>query len=378
MLAALWADFAERHVPCLGRAGGEGAGPVATAGPPQAARAGTEGGHWAHQVWTQAARALLRTSRSLREVAFAAVAMNSCVILENWALKPKEVQMAVSGALVFVILFLLQLVPAQRVFGLEERSVAWREASVTSLSQVVFSFIGKDLASLPEIFFHAACFTLTFLPLANTFASAADLYSVAFSLMYCVWGIIHVAAIAFSPQQATMLGVVLGFMAFLFSGAKPESFNLVDTLGGLGSLLVLVTPTRWALSYWLFLHMSGRGSFWVSDVAAEALEKKFMYATGFSLKSMQCMRNPGASSVLERLRSHDGFQCSSLPLLLLGALFRVLAAACLLITSSAKASGGEVPLGVASEAGSRLLKTSLVAFLVFGAALNVLLLGHMV
>ncbi|CAK0855900.1 unnamed protein product [Prorocentrum cordatum] len=323
----------------------------------------------------QAARALLRTSRSLWEVAFPAVAMNVCVVVESWACPPNDKQLLISGSLVFVLVFLLQLVPAQRVFGLEERKVAWREASVTSLSQVAFSFVGKDLASLAEIFFHAASFTLTFLPLAQTFASGAEVFSVAFALIYCVWGIIHIAAIVFTAQKATMCGVVLGFMAFLFSGAKPESFLLVESLGGLGKFLVLVTPTRWALSHWIFLHMSGRGSFWTSEFAASVLEK-YMYDVGFSLKSMQCMRSPGTSSVLERLRAHDGFECSSLPLLLLGALFRFLAAACLLITTgSSRASGGELPLGVASEAGSRLLKACLAAFLVFGAVLNVLLLG---
>jgi len=232
-------------------------------------------------------------------------------------------------------------------------------------------------ASLAEIFFHAACFTLTYLPMATTFASGADLFSVAFALMYCVWGIVHVAAIVLTVQKATMLGVVMAFMAFLFSGAKPEAFLLVDQLGGLGTFLMLVSPTRWALSYWLFMHMSGRGSYWVSEVVVEAFGGN-MYDMGFSLKSMRCMRSPGSSTVLERLRGHDGFECSSFPLLLLGALFRFLAAACLLITSSAKASGGELPIGMASEAGSRLVRACLAVFLVLGAVLNVLLLGHMV
>merc|ERR1711870_206833 len=108
-------------------------------------------------------------------------------------------------ALLMLLLCLTQSSAAQRIFGHEDREIAWREASVMSLKQLLFSFVGKDLASLGEIMFSAMCFTCVYWPRSGTFASGADVFAMAFGLLYANWGLNHIWAILFPPNSSMIL-----------------------------------------------------------------------------------------------------------------------------------------------------------------------------
>merc|ERR1711924_282001 len=127
-------------------------------------------------------------------------------------------QFFLPNSMMFLLICLDQSIAAQRLFGGTERPIAWREAKVSSLSQVMFGFVGKDLSSLVEMLFAATCCSLPFWPDAGTFASWGDLLAITFACIYCVWGLNHTWTIAFPAHTAMLFAVVSAFMAFLFNG----------------------------------------------------------------------------------------------------------------------------------------------------------------
>jgi len=261
-----------------------------------------------------------------------------------------------------------------RLFGGEERQVAWREASVSSLSHVLFTFIGKDISSLVEITLAAVVFTLAHWPLAHSFASGTDLFEVGFGIIYCIWGLNHFLAIVCPPSVGMLVAVILSFLSFLFAGIKPEAKVIASSLGGYGIFLLLASPVRWAMSQWLFLHVTGLGSTYMEPAFVDQADAIFT-KRGYSLHAATCPNH--TQGVAERWANQSGWVCHSGHLLLLGILFRFIAVIALLFTSSAKASGGQLSLGATSIAKSRMLRDCLAIFLTFVTLLNILLLGKM-
>jgi len=233
--------------------------------------------------------------------------------------------------------------------------------------------VGKDLASLAEIWLAATCFTMTFFPMAHTFATVSDLFALGFSTLYCVWGMNHIFAICFQPQSAVILGVTASFVSFLFSGVKPAAHKLAGSMGGYGSLLLLVSPIRWAMTQWIFRQITGQGSTYTQDIVRHSVGGHFN-GQGYNLNDLECPDH--SSTVLERWMHHKGYACHSGQLFLLGFLFRFVAAVCVLFSASAKASGGQLPLGITSNTRSRMLRDAIVTFIVFFFLLELLVLGQ--
>jgi len=331
--------------------------------------------HWAQQVSMQLSRALLVMSRAIvPTIAINISLLVLAVCSVAWAFPVVgTVHIFLKGLLVWLLLCLAQSVASQRVFGGEERQMAWREASVCSLSQIVSSFIGKDVASLVEMGLAALCFTLVYWPLVQQYASGGDIFAIGFAFLYAVWGVNHIWAIAFPPQTAMIFCVVTSFLAFMFCGIKPDASFLFNSLGTYGSLLLLVSPVRWAFSQWAFRHATGAGANYFREPAVQSVAMGHFGDLGFSLQKLQCPRYD--VGILERWKQQDGWACHSGQLFLLGFLFRFLAVTVLMMMSSAAASGGELSLGMSSTLKSRLARDGLVIFVVFLTPLQLLLLG---
>lgn len=330
--------------------------------------------HWAQQIWMHVARSLLITSRALCPV----LAMNIALLMASlyalgWAFPVAYMDhVFLQNGLMLLLLCLAQSVAAQRLFGGEERTMAWREASVCSPSQVLYSFIGKDMASLVEIALAAMCFTLVYWPIGHTYASGSDLFAIGFACLYAIWGLNHIWAIAMPQHAAMLLAVVMSFLSFLFAGLKPEAYVLARTLNGYGSLLLLMSPVRWALSHFLFRHVTGRGATYTEGEVKAHVQHLFS-ERGYDINKIQC---PNLSvGIMDRWANHEGWVCHSGQLFLLGFLFRLLALLILVLIGSKRAAGGQLPLGVLSSTRSRLLQDCIGVFLVGLTVLNVWLLG---
>jgi len=328
-----------------------------------------ETAHWSQQVQVHLVRALLIYSRQASTLALHTVLLILAMVSLGTAIP--EARFFLKTALLILLYALVQSVAAQRLFGGEERHVAWREASVSSLSQVVFAFVGKDVASLLEISLMSAVFVFAYWPYAGSYASAFDMYEVGFATAYAFWGFNHILAICFPPASAMLLAVIYAFVSFVFSGLRPPASVVAPALGGYGKVLLLASPLRWALTNWLFHHIEGATLF-LTVPAKAAMEMRFR-ERGFSLDDLP---TPPNRNIGERWAQESGWVTHCGQLFLLGFLFRFLAVTCLLVTSSANASGGQLSLGELSMAKLRIMKSSLLIFLVFFSIMCILLLGR--
>lgn len=332
--------------------------------------------HWALQVWTQMGRALLTTSRAV----WPTIAMNSALLVlavcaESQAFSSMGFEHIFKrNTLVLLLLCLVQTITSSRIFGGEESTIAGREAGVSSLPQVLYAFVGKDMASLVEIGLAAACFTLTYWPLVESNASGGDIFSIGFALTYCVWGVSHIWAVVCPSNVAFIMGVVMSFLWFVFDGVKPSVQVFANGLGGYGTLLLLMSPIRWALSSLVYRHVVGPGSTYLEPVAGAQVQGHFL-ESGFDMSKLPRRCPDHSAGVLQRWLDGNGWGCHSGQLFLLGILFRVLAAVCLLLRSASQASGGQLSFGSSSVLKTRLLRDALVTFLAFVLIFELHLLG---
>jgi len=281
-------------------------------------------------------------------------------------------------AFVLLLLCLTQGIAAQRVFGGEDRQVAHREGGVCSLQQVLCGFVGKDLASLVEILLYSLVVTFFYFPLASNLASVSDFFTMIFSAIYCIWGMNHIWAISFQRQSAAVLGVSSALLAFLLDGMEPSGPELARGMGGYGSLLLLASPIRWAMAQWVFRLIAAQGSTYGQENVRHSVAEHWS-SRGYQLDGPEDLACPDSSmGVLERWTRNKGFVCHSGQLFLLGFLFRFVAAACLLLSTSAKASGGQLPLGTSSSTRSRMLRDAIITFIAFLFLLELLVLGQTV
>jgi len=328
--------------------------------------------HWGQQVWIHIKRSLLILSREVwptvtSHVVLLMIAMKAL----SWAYpRPGYGRFMLQNGLFLLLLCLAQCVAAQRYFGGEEREVAMREASLSSLSQVLFTFVGKDVASLVEIFLSAAVFTLTFWPDSKTYAHGTDVFETGFALLYCLWGFNHILAIMFRQSIAMQMGIISAFLSFLCSGLKPTGSEVSSAMGGYGVLLLLASPIRWGLSQLITWNVI-RGGTYLSPLTIK-LGDRLWAERGFSLAKFDCLDD---GTISECWKDDSSWAHNSGQLFLLGFLFRFLAVMCLLITSSAHANGGQLPLGSNSITKSRILRDCLMTFLAFLTLLNIALLG---
>ena len=90
--------------------------------------------------WVSTIGVLLLSSQSVRAYLY-----SRSVKIIHFAAAPFVLTSFVRDqGLLWMILCLAQSIAAQRIFGGEDRQVAWREASVCSPVQIVSAFIGKD------------------------------------------------------------------------------------------------------------------------------------------------------------------------------------------------------------------------------------------
>jgi len=347
------------------------------------AAAKAEAIHWAQQVWMHISRALLLMSRNLGTLAMNVFMLMFSLRLLSWVFVGDSAGVEMTycflrSLFMFLVIVLAQSVAAQHVFGGEERSVAWREASVCSLPQTLFSFIGQDLASLVEISFSALCFTLLYWPISGTLVSCGALFEIMFATLYAVWGLSHIWAVAFTSHIAMLTAVVIAFLSFLCSGMKPDLLTMANLADGYGSLLLLASPVRWGMSRWIYAQVTGVGSTFLVPSVKEAIAGHWNdrnYNLDH-LEGMTCADSRSLGNVLTRWRDNRGWSCHSGQLFLLGFLFRFVAAVCFIMMSSARSSGGDLPFGLSSTLKSRVLHNCIVILVISMTVLNIRILGE--
>merc|ERR1712043_76292 len=173
--------------------------------------------HWANHVWLHLARTLLLMNRNLSTVAVNVTLPMVAMTALAWAFPNFQMEhIFLESGLMLLLLVLAQSVAAQHLFGGEERAMMWREAAVSSLSQTLFSFIGRDIASLAELALTAVSFSLVYWPISHTYVSCSDTFAIGFGVLYAVWGMNHIWAISCPSHTAMLVAVIVSFMCFLF------------------------------------------------------------------------------------------------------------------------------------------------------------------
>jgi hypothetical protein len=272
-----------------------------------------------------------------------------------------------------LLISMTQAFASQRIFGCAERDMMIREAGVSSVAHTCCAFFGRDLASIAEMLIAATALTFTFWPLSSSFVSGSDLFAIGFSLIYAVWGYGHIMAIVFNRQVAMITAVIVSFITFLCCGLKPDANLLMESFNGYGRFFLLLSPIRWSMSHWLYRHVTGKGSTFMQHEVLDRVKGLFN-GRGYNIEKLAC---PNLEvRIIDRWHDRQGLVCHSGQLFLLGFLFRFLALFCLVMLSSSKVSGGELPIGASTSTRSRLVRDALIIFVGFFVVLQVLLLGQ--
>jgi len=285
-----------------------------------------------------------------------------------------EFQFDMALAFLCFLTMLITSFAALRMLGGEEGRMLQREASICTLQQVVYSFVGKDLASFVEIGFASAVFSLSYWPRVGTNSSIEDIFACILACVYCCWGLCHIWAVCFQYHMALMVSVIVSFLSFLFCGAAAPPASILGLFGGHGRFLLLVSPLRWTMANLYYRHVTGMGSTYLDAHVRNTLG--WWGYMGFSLDLLPSSCPDHSGSVLARLRSGNGWICHTGQLFLLGLLFRFIAAVCVLLSSSTKISGGQLSFGAFTACQTRFIKYSVWIFVVFFTLFELSILGR--
>merc|ERR1712176_544504 len=113
-----------------------------------------------------------------------------------------------------------------------------------------------------------------------THVSGSDLFAIFFALLYAVWGINYIWSISLQTHSSVMVGVVAALLMFLFSGSSPTGHELLQTT--FGSIALLSSPIRWALSQFIYRHATGVSS----PYAWNKSPQEHWYNKGFDLNNL--------------------------------------------------------------------------------------------
>lgn len=235
------------------------------------------------------------------------------------------------AAFAILFLMLLQGVAAQRVFGGPERLIALREAGV---SMPMFAyFVGKDIAALFEVTLAAGIFTAMYFAWSHVQMQIISLFAGTWAFVYAVFGVNYLFSVCFSPASAQMSAVVISFVAFCFSGVyEPGLQDLSAYVSGRGWVVPALSPIRWLWGYMLTAEAEHLAPV-VRKYSAGPIRDK-----GYDLDLLEKRCSLGMS-LQEAWLNGGGWVCSTKHLLLLGLMFRFLAAVCLLLYVFAHSSG---------------------------------------
>lgn len=345
---------------------------------------------WGDAVLTHLKRAALQIRREVHNHLVYTCMLGSGLFIVVSSIPAGQLDtVMMQPAFALFFMSLVQGVAAQRVFGANERFVSWREAGV-GMNTIVY-FLGKDLASLVEIYFGAAVFSTVYWPLSGLQSSQHTVFWCSFAFNYAVWGLGFIWSIMFEPSAAQIITVVTSFIAFLLCGVQPRFAELLASSHGFMLRLMALSPVRWAWAFLLMDHVdpqSRRGSEFdnamIRDLAGGTLDEygmplKYMYGnvpvlgcqncptmtledkwlgcTRFGQASRNtCSESPG--------RPPNGLVCTLKHLFLLGIYYRSVALICLIVISRRRAKGGS-SMEVWARLGQKLFHIFLIALTQF-------------
>lgn len=332
--------------------------------------------HWGTQIWIHLARNLVLLKRELRSMVLLNLSLIAILmILVRWTFAGINIPSTMTRTtIVFLVLNLLQSFAAQRYFGGDQREMAIREVSVTSLSQVMYAFVGKDVVGVMEIWITSLVYSLVHWSTYGSTAPLPDVFEVGFGVLYAMWGLNHMLAIRFTRATAQSGGIVFSFMSFLFVGVTPTAKSLYAQIGDSGIYMMMLSPVRWGFTMWLRADMTSEGSPWTTNMRALA-ERPFR-AKGFELDGVDKCSDYSAGVAERWSMLNSSWTCDSTQMFLLGFLFRFLALVFWLEVSNAKCSGGQVTVGAPTARASRVARDYLAIFVVFAFILSLALMGY--
>lgn len=233
-------------------------------------------------------------------------------------------------------LALTQAVAAQRVYGGEERVVAWREASVQV--NMILYFAGRNLAALVEILAMTMFFTVAYYPLCPYHMSFHGMYWSTFAYVYAIWGLNFVFSIVCDAAAANMVSVVVAFVCQLLVGMDPSFLQMISISPRVAPLMIACSPIRWTLNLWMWLEMRNGQS-----PMANALTRQMMGLMfderGFPGDVQAVGQNSTGDRWLTPL-APNAYATGTNQLYMLGGLFRFVALICLIHTAKTKSTGG--------------------------------------
>merc|ERR1719215_932090 len=235
-------------------------------------------------------------------------------------------------------------------------------------------FLSKMTVNLLEIFPAALTWGGLTWYLSGDNVEVGELASIAFAMMYAHWGLAYVLGAAFPEGTVqTILSVVFSFCFMLCIGLAPSLHTLMHEgkNGQTGSspvlnMFTLLSAPRWTAGYWWRLHFSS-DAFKAENLAKANGKPPWDDTDGFGPIRFSKSCRPGP--LITRWEKGNGSVCSLEPLLLLGLMWRGIAASLLLLKVNKYANGGTMV--VAGKVRLGKLGTTMISSL--GLALSVFL-----
>lgn len=246
-------------------------------------------------------------------------------------------QYFLQSGLASLLLMLLQGVAAQRVFG-DDLGVTFREALVGM--PMVSYFLAKDFAALSEVSLSAAVFTATYGAFSGAQQDFKAIISGSWAFVYTVTGLSYIWSITQSPGSAQMTCVVSAFVSFCVSGVySPELPQLAALFGGRGWMVPALSPIRWLWGYMLTNEAKVLNKLTKQNGASAFKLRGYDLDKLTECQSLLVSTDSSTLTMKDAWIDNNGWVCSVSELLLLGVMFRFLAAVCLLMRVNSQSTG---------------------------------------
>jgi len=332
---------------------------------------------------------LILTDRAVRQILRTSVTtfINPCLIIGATSIVCVVIahkdfgDFFVQSQFATLVLMLLQGVAGQRTFSVDLLTNR-REAQV-GMPMVAY-FLAKDIAALIEVTLSAIIFTATYGALSHAQMPIYILFGGAWAFVYTVFGLSFIFSLIASPTAAQMSAVVATFFAFCVSGVyEPKLPEMAAMFDGRGWMIPALSPIRW---FWGYL-ITGEAEH-LTRVSREGAGGQ-LWSMGYDLNFLgDCggvRMGPGLKgfpSLRDSWTAGRGWVCSVSEMLLLGILFRFIAAICLVVYAKSEASGWAQFLGTpwaqktSAEVGVWKALAGKIFTLILGAFMTMLLLAE--
>jgi len=316
--------------------------------------------HWGAQCHSQLIRAAIQSCRCWRHHVLMNVIMMTGVFAVISGLPRSSSQLLFfQVSFAYLFLMLANSMAGLRVFGGNERFVAWRESGVRI--NTFFYFCGRDMIALVEIGISAAVFTMVYWNFGPVLCSQHQMFSATFAFTYMAYGYSFLLSILMEASTVQMVSVLLCFAWWFLAGLEPALQIIAMMYPDYRTMyLMALSPVRWVHGYLFTYHFANMQDQQYRNKLLQSFLRIQMEGAAYDIKPMEvtnltdwnCATRP--LTVRNRWSGEEtsgfgdsrrwgtpiGFNCNLTHLCLMGLLLRMLTVVLHTALCKVKARGG--------------------------------------